>query len=151
MSTSLFLHCSTRGIFGLLNTSCQTPCLLSAIEESPCAASPNITCICANIDSLTVDMSSCITSSCSTMDQLYTKRYSEQSCGAPVRDISSRLIISQWALFALALIFVVLRFIARMPRFGGRVGWDDWTILVVLRYALHRSQPAMLFQMTSII
>lgn len=64
------------------------------------------------------------------MDQLHTKNYSEEMCGAPVRDISSRLIVSQWMLFWFALISVVLRFISRMPRFGGVIGLDDWTMLI---------------------
>ncbi|ROW18332.1 hypothetical protein VPNG_00495 [Cytospora leucostoma] len=70
------------------------------------------------------------------MDQLHTKRYSEAMCGSPVRNASRRLIVSQWALFLLAFISVVLRFTSRMPRFGGGIGWDDWTILVVLILSL---------------
>jgi hypothetical protein len=42
------------------------------------------------------------------------------------------MIISQWTLFSLAFVFVVLRFISRTPYFGGYLGWDDWTMLLLL-------------------
>lgn len=70
------------------------------------------------------------------MDELHTIRYAEGTCGAPARNVSRRLIVSQWVLFSLAFIFVVLRFVSRMQHFGGRIGWDDWTILVVLSLSL---------------
>lgn len=57
-------------------------------------------------------------------------------CGVPVRNISRRFIVSQWSLFSLSFVAVVLRFVSRLPRFGGRLGWDDWTILVVLILSL---------------
>lgn len=70
------------------------------------------------------------------MDQLYTKRYTEGMCGSPTRNISGHLIITQWALFSLASVFVALRFISRLPQFGGLLGCDDCLMLVVLVLSL---------------
>lgn len=109
--------------------------MLDGFSGSPCE-SENITCVCDNIDSITVTILPCITSSCSVMDQLYTKRYTESMCDAPTRNISGRLIAIQWALFSLASVFLGLRLISRMPRFGGCLGWDDWIMLVVLVLSL---------------
>lgn len=125
----------TFGCWLTMTTDYQTSCFLNALSESPCKT-VDITCICSNMDSITVDMLPCTMGNCSTMDVLRTKRYADITCGVPVRNISSRLIVSEWALFSIALVFVGLRFIARMPRFGSRLGWDDWTILVVLALSL---------------
>lgn len=70
------------------------------------------------------------------MDQLYTKRYTKSMCDSPKRNISDRLIITQWALFSLATVFVALRFISRMPQSGGCLGLDDWIMLPVLLLSL---------------
>ncbi|KAK2606579.1 hypothetical protein N8I77_005319 [Diaporthe amygdali] len=58
--------------------------------------------------------------------------YAAVVCDAPVRDDSSWMITSIWTLFSFAFTSVVLRFISRTPYFGVRLGWDDWTILILL-------------------
>lgn len=37
-----------------------------------------------------------------------------------------------WILFSIAFTSVALRFISRTNAFGGCLGWDDWTILILL-------------------
>ncbi|KAJ0124256.1 hypothetical protein J7T55_005594 [Diaporthe amygdali] len=110
---------------------CAAPCFATGISESPCT-STNITCICLHTASISAAMAPCLLASCPTIDQLHTHRYVAVVCDAPVRDDSSWMIISIWTLFSFAFTSVVLRFISRTPYFGVRLGWDDWTILVLL-------------------
>lgn len=42
------------------------------------------------------------------------------------------MIVTVWILFAFAITSVILRFVSRAPYFGGNLGWDDWTILMLL-------------------
>lgn len=77
-------------------------------------------------------MTPCVLVDCTTIDQLHTQRYAAVLCDAPIRNESRRIIVTIWVLFSLALTSVTLRFVARTPYFGGRFGWDDWTILMLL-------------------
>lgn len=82
-------------------------------------------------------MTPCLLASCpTTIDMLHTQRYSAATCGAPVRDETHTMIVCQWTLFSLAVVFIVLRFISRAPYFGGRLGWDDWTMLLLIALQL---------------
>lgn len=81
-------------------------------------------------------MTPCLLTSCHTIDVLHTQRYAAVVCGAPVRNDSRRFEVAVWTMFPFALICVVLRFVSRTPYFGGRLGWDDWTILILLMLLL---------------
>jgi hypothetical protein len=59
-----------------------------------------------------------------------TERYRATTCGLPTRDKSNLIFRVQWALFALAVVAVAFRFLARLPALDGvGYGYDDWAIL----------------------
>lgn len=77
-------------------------------------------------------MTPCLLTSCRTIEVLHTQRYAAVVCGAPIREDTQRLIVTEWVLFAFAITSVILRFVSRAPYFGGNLGWDDWPILMLL-------------------
>lgn len=77
-------------------------------------------------------MAPCLLEGCTTIDQLHTYRYAVVSCGAPVRDESRRVIVAMWIFFSFSFTSVILRFVSRALSLGGSLGWDDWTILILL-------------------
>lgn len=42
------------------------------------------------------------------------------------------MIVAIWILFSFSFSSVILRFVSRAPSLGGSLGWDDWTILILL-------------------
>lgn len=65
------------------------------------------------------------------MAGLVAERFSKDTCGATSRNDSGVTRRVTWVLFALAIVFVAARFVARPQRMkGSGYGTDDWTILV---------------------
>lgn len=59
------------------------------------------------------------------------ERFSKDTCGAISRNESEVTRRVTWVLFALAIVFVAARFIARPQKMkGSGYGTDDWTIIV---------------------
>lgn len=59
------------------------------------------------------------------------ERFSKDTCGATSRNESGITRQVAWALFGLAVVFVIARFIARPQKMkGSGYGSDDWTILI---------------------
>lgn len=62
-------------------------------------------------------------------------KFSATSCEAPVRNQGRLCRAVLWSLFAISILSIALRFIARAPVFDGPgYGWDDWAMLVVLAF-----------------
>lgn len=59
------------------------------------------------------------------------ERYQKELCGAEVHDEHAYIIAVIWPLYALALLFVTARLIARAPHMSNKA-WDDWTIIACL-------------------
>ncbi|KAF2084270.1 hypothetical protein K490DRAFT_75929 [Saccharata proteae CBS 121410] len=112
---------------------CGLLCLEKEILASPCALT-DTTCSCSNA-TLTNEITLCVVESCNIRDQLSSKNATETLCGAPVRDRTREVSYTGVIGGILALIAYILRMIARLPKFGGEIGADDWvmtaTVLIV--------------------
>lgn len=106
----------------------QGRCFVQVLPEYNCAPD-DISCICPNAN-LTSALSACFTSNCTIPEHLLAEKFSKVTCGAVRRDESTTTRSLTWALFAIALVFVGARFLARPQRLqGSGYGTDDWTIL----------------------
>lgn len=75
-------------------------------------------------------MTACVLANCTLADRLPAQRFKADTCNEPVRDrggLSRRLC---WAMFVIATLLVLCRFLSRTPVLGGQgYSWDDWTVL----------------------
>ncbi|CAK3788594.1 unnamed protein product [Lecanosticta acicola] len=110
---------------------CGQRCYAQVLPTYDCN-SGDASCICPNAN-LTTALSACSQSNCTVPEQLTFEKFSKDSCGAISRNHSSNTRVTTWTLFALALVFVGARFIARPERLkGSGYGSDDWTIASTL-------------------
>ena len=77
----------------------------------------------------------CVAKTCTPKEALTTLQYTAQTCDFPIRSRANIARSIGWTLFAISLLSIGLRFIARSPHFHGPgYGWDDWAMLVVLAF-----------------
>lgn len=111
----------------------QTSCLVDLAPQYGCDLT-DTECTCNNAD-LTTAAGACIGANCTIRDALTTQRLTAQTCGAPVRNRGPNCRAITWSLFAISIVFVGLRFVARTKRLDGPgFGADDWTMLVVMLF-----------------
>jgi len=107
---------------------CGQRCFAQVLPQYDCDVD-DVTCICPNAN-LTSALQACSFSNCTIPNQLLVERFSKNSCGVSSRDDSTRTQIVTWVLFALAIFFIICRFVARPQKMkGSGYGTDDWTIL----------------------
>ncbi|KAK0628088.1 hypothetical protein DIS24_g10834 [Lasiodiplodia hormozganensis] len=111
---------------------CGLLCLEKNIAASPCGLT-DTECSCSN-STLNAQIELCVVTTCKVKEQLTTKNATQTLCGAPVRDRTKSVSVSGIVGGIFALIAYVLRMVARHPKFGGTLGWDDamMTVVVVL-------------------
>ncbi|KAJ3515198.1 hypothetical protein NM208_g14993 [Fusarium decemcellulare] len=106
---------------------CATGCFATAIANSPCSPT-NQTCMCTNED-LQLEVTTCVTKSCTVKESLVTKNITMTSCDAPIRDRTGEYI-------ALSNTFAVISGVFLAQRFASKLYWklplglDDWFILI---------------------
>ncbi|KAJ9138178.1 CFEM domain-containing protein [Pleurostoma richardsiae] len=110
--------------------SCALTCLVTAIGESPCAAT-NQTCICTNED-LQTDMTLCVTQNCTITQALFTKNVTNTVCGVPIRDRSAPYNVMNITLGTVSGVVVLIRLVFRALVSQVDLGLDDWFILITL-------------------
>ncbi|KAF9885756.1 hypothetical protein FE257_012338 [Aspergillus nanangensis] len=122
---------------------CALECFGPALSASGCALT-NQTCICTN-PVLTATLEKCVVGSCTIRESLTTKNVTSQACHAPIRDRTGAVSIPALVGGILAFIAFILRIIARTPWFGGKFGWDDYTmgLTIMLSIALTALSPVL--------
>lgn len=87
-------------------------------------------CLCTS-QNFTAHATACLTANCTVVQTLESKKYSDITCDAPVRNNASLTRGVTWSMFTLATICVIARLASRLPSLNGTgYGWDDWTILL---------------------
>jgi len=109
---------------------CALLCLATEIAESSCSFT-NTTCQCTNTP-LVNAITTCVTANCTVRQQLTTKAYTENNCGAPVRNNSQAVIVAAMVGMALAFVAFVLRMMARFTGAAGGFWWDDAVMCLVM-------------------
>ncbi|KAF2226021.1 CFEM domain-containing protein [Elsinoe ampelina] len=109
---------------------CAATCLATALSQNICELSDR-KCLCTNPQFQSV-ASTCIAKSCIIPDVLIAKNVSATNCGAPVRNRAPDYAHISNALAALALVFVVIRFVTKLFIVKAELGWDDWSVLATL-------------------
>ncbi|KAK7432914.1 hypothetical protein QQZ08_000385 [Neonectria magnoliae] len=109
---------------------CAAGCILSAFAGGLCAPQ-NQTCICTN-ERFQLNVTGCVTVSCTIPEALTTRNSSLTNCGAPVRDRSAEYVVISNVMAALAGAFVVIRFGYKIFVAGLDLGIDDWLVLATL-------------------
>ncbi|KAI1800512.1 hypothetical protein F4811DRAFT_25640 [Daldinia bambusicola] len=132
---SLLLLCLTalQPALAVLDVSgvpaCGLKCIMTLTANSPCAIT-NTTCTCTTA-SLQLEITECVTSSCSIRDQLATKKFSAETCGVESQDRRALVWIIAITFGALSLLAFILRCAARLigPH---EWGYDDSVMCVVM-------------------
>lgn len=75
-------------------------------------------------------VSACTVADCTKIDQLYGLNITKTVCGAQVRSDTARAASVNWLFCAIAVTAVIMRLLGRLPRFGGRLSWDDFTMML---------------------
>ncbi|CAK1359630.1 unnamed protein product [Cercospora beticola] len=110
---------------------CGGLCYVQVFPDYGCSVD-DPSCLCSN-NNLTTAITACLVSNCTVPQQLEIEKVAKDLCGAIFRDRGIITVRITWSLFALALIFVGARFIARPERLhGSGYGTDDWTILLCM-------------------
>ncbi|KAL1987280.1 hypothetical protein VTN96DRAFT_4308 [Rasamsonia emersonii] len=109
---------------------CGLKCLAESIPKSSCAPT-NQTCICTDPE-LTAAITLCVQETCTIKESLTTKNVTMTMCHAPVRDRTAAVWVPGIIGGVLAVLAFILRMAARLPRFGGQFGLDDWTMVLVM-------------------
>ncbi|ETS88252.1 hypothetical protein PFICI_02080 [Pestalotiopsis fici W106-1] len=109
---------------------CAFNCFVSVVPQSTCDLT-DTACICSNQD-LATSLAVCMAQAgCTVIEQLQTQRFEKEMCGAEVRSQRTYILATTWTLYAIALLFVVMRLVARAP-YLSKKSWDDWTIIACL-------------------
>ncbi|KAH5122993.1 hypothetical protein HBH71_038790 [Parastagonospora nodorum] len=111
---------------------CALKCTLSVVGASSCQLT-EIGCI-KNNNLLLEELTSCVRASCTIKESLTAKKFLAEIMGAPVRNDTALGTYTSLVVGGAAVLFFLLRVIARLPYFGGNWGLDDWvmTVAVVL-------------------
>ncbi|KAF6815521.1 hypothetical protein CPLU01_14104 [Colletotrichum plurivorum] len=113
---------------------CATKCIASAFGGGFCAPS-NQTCICTN-EQFQLNVTLCVSATCTVPEALATKNASLTNCGAPVRDRSQEYVVLSNTMAILAAVFVLARFGYKIFLAGLDIGWDDWFVMATLIAAM---------------
>ncbi|OTB19761.1 hypothetical protein K445DRAFT_313534 [Daldinia sp. EC12] len=97
---------------------CGLKCIITSTANSDCSVS-NTTCICTTA-SLQLQITECVTASCSIRDQLATKKFSSETCGVEGEDRRDLVWVIAIVFGALGLLAFILRCAARL------IGPHDW-------------------------
>ncbi|KAK2055186.1 CFEM domain-containing protein [Colletotrichum caudatum] len=116
---------------------CATKCIASAFRGGFCAPT-NQTCICTD-DRFQLNVTLCVSATCTIPESLATKNASLTSCGAPVRNRAKGYVALSNALAVMAAVCVSARFAYKILFAGLDVGWDDWFVLATLVAAMPSS------------
>ncbi|KAL6399824.1 hypothetical protein AUP68_17232 [Ilyonectria robusta] len=108
---------------------CARNCFAVAIPKSTCSAT-NGTCLCTN-QALQMEVTLCVTETCTVKELLVTKNTTLTSCGAPVRDRSSEYVVLSNVLVVISALCILQRFASRFYWELG-LGLDDWFILLTM-------------------
>ncbi|KAL5339152.1 CFEM domain-containing protein [Aspergillus crustosus] len=111
---------------------CALNCLLEAVGASTCALT-DFTCICAD-SQLNAQLQPCVLQSCSVKESLTAKNFTVTTCGLPQSDDTAVFPITNIVGIVVAILAVGLRFTNRA--LDRRVGWDDYTIVLALLFAV---------------
>ncbi|KAF2772154.1 hypothetical protein EJ03DRAFT_348959 [Teratosphaeria nubilosa] len=108
---------------------CGVNCFSTELARSICGQA-DATCLCDD-DSLMITTRSCTVVNC-TLDEVITwEKYRAATCDIPVRDRSQGILIIEWTLFAIAVLAVGIRLMARTTTVGGH-GLDDAMVVISL-------------------
>jgi hypothetical protein len=124
----------------------QLKCTLSTVGASSCDLT-DIACIKSN-KVLLNDLSTCVKSSCKIREalskllkhlrpycsliQAAAKKFLQTLMGAPVRNKKQLGTLTTLIVGGMAVLFYLLRVIARLPYFGGNWGADDWVMTAAM-------------------
>ncbi|KUL85425.1 hypothetical protein ZTR_06984 [Talaromyces verruculosus] len=126
--TTAFLSALTSAAAQSL-PSCSAKCIEEILPESPCAPT-NQTCICTNAI-FKEELTGCVAANCTVKETLTTLNITNTECGVPVRDLTRPSIIVP-SVGYIVLLFIASRIYTRLVMVPGhKLGWDDWTILVL--------------------
>lgn len=93
-----------------------------------------------------------------------TQRWNSENCHLPEPNNGPTTLIVGWTLFSISTICVFLRILARTKFLQGKLGWDDYTIIVVWifsvpsmavinlsesRFSIHSIEQADMFQVVN--
>ncbi|KAF2085510.1 putative integral membrane protein [Saccharata proteae CBS 121410] len=112
---------------------CGSTCVLQAFEASNCSVT-DLHCICTNQE-LNAQATTCTESSCSHKDTLTTRNVTLSSCGYEPRDNSGAVIYTGVIGGSVAILAVILRCVARTPKYAGSnggFGADDFAMLAAM-------------------
>ncbi|KAK1623500.1 CFEM domain-containing protein [Colletotrichum phormii] len=113
---------------------CATKCIASAFGGGYCAPT-NQTCICTN-EQFQLNVTLCVSASCTIPEALATKNASLTNCGAPVRNRSGEYVVLSNVMAILAAVCVLTRFGYKIFLAGLDIGWDDWFVMATLIAAM---------------
>ncbi|OHW96998.1 CFEM domain-containing protein [Colletotrichum incanum] len=113
---------------------CATRCIASALGSGLCAPT-NQTCICTN-EQFQLNVTLCVSASCTIPDALATKNASLTNCGAPVQNRAEGYVILSNTMAVMAAICVLSRFAYKIFFAGLDIGWDDWFVMATLIAAM---------------
>ncbi|KAK1979033.1 CFEM domain-containing protein [Colletotrichum cereale] len=109
---------------------CATKCIASAFRGGFCAPT-NQTCICTN-ERFQLNVTLCVSASCTIPDALATKNASLTNCGAPVHNRAQGYVVLSIVMAVMAAICVLSRFAYKIFFAGLDIGWDDWFVMATL-------------------
>ncbi|KAF9698966.1 hypothetical protein EKO04_002858 [Ascochyta lentis] len=109
---------------------CALKCTLNTVGASTCELT-DINCIKSN-EKLLDDLSVCVKSSCKIKEALTAKKFLQTLMGAPVRNKTELGTLTTLIVGGMAVVFYLLRVIARLPVFGGNWGLDDWVMTAAM-------------------
>ena len=90
---------------------------------------PTDPCFCETKGPQVEALAACLTASCTIEGALASQRLQAQTCDFPIRNIGPRIAIVSYVLFGVAMVFVIARFVSRIPRLhGAGLGRDDWIV-----------------------
>ncbi|KAG5659609.1 hypothetical protein KAF25_002168, partial [Fusarium avenaceum] len=108
---------------------CAVKCLIEAVAASPCS-STNTTCICTT-SSLQDEAETCIRSSCTVKQALFTQNTTMTACGAPVRNREREYIATALAFCVPANLLILLRILFKLYE-ANSFQADDYMISATL-------------------
>ncbi|KAI0426763.1 hypothetical protein F5Y09DRAFT_317953 [Xylaria sp. FL1042] len=112
---------------------CGLDCLVEAVTTQSRCNLTDVPCVCAN-QAVQATAGACVLGSCTIPEALTTQKLTNELCGiTPHQNITYTIILYTFAVTAL--IFVALRFVARLFKHNP-LWWDDYAVLLSVAIAI---------------
>lgn len=118
---------------------CVQQCGLKYTTQFKCQ--PTDPCYCEANSPLQMAIAACVESTCdpksATADGIMGLRFQADTCGWPIRDQTTKIVVVTWTLFALSTLFLVVRILSRQRWLkGAGMGWDDWVAIAAYPFVI---------------